>query len=197
MHKVGFQLPYTSRATSLTISAVFDGGDVPFSVTRTVSVGKAVVSVLCRPEETKNRALFIHETVVTQNQLIACAERHRHPRAAPFAGTPVDCEHYETSAWQAFFDPASHPLNWILPFINLSIWSKDELCHFLHTDNALLGVEELHGQRRETMIEQQIIAAIGALAVKPDAASASEPKPSLAALAVRAHDEGKMKLVSW
>ena len=49
----------------------YDGGERKFSTTRLETVGKAVAGVLKNAEETKNRVVFVHEAVVTQNQLAA------------------------------------------------------------------------------------------------------------------------------
>jgi len=54
---------------------VFDGGDVKFSASTLETIGKAVVSVFQKPEETKNRALRVKSADVTQNAIIEAAKK--------------------------------------------------------------------------------------------------------------------------
>ncbi|RMZ88288.1 hypothetical protein DV736_g4473, partial [Chaetothyriales sp. CBS 134916] len=53
---------------------VFNGGDVKFSATKLESIGKAVVGVVEHLDETKNRAVYIQDALITQNQLIQYAK---------------------------------------------------------------------------------------------------------------------------
>ena len=49
---------------------IFDRGDVRISVTTLPTVAKAVTSIIAKLEETRNRVVYIHDTTVTQNQLV-------------------------------------------------------------------------------------------------------------------------------
>jgi hypothetical protein len=53
---------------------VFDGGDVPFSTTTLKGIGQAVVGVISHLADTKNRAVYVRDATVTQNQLIKYAK---------------------------------------------------------------------------------------------------------------------------
>lgn len=44
----------------------------------------------------------------------------------------------------------------MLPFINLSLWSGRGLCHFAHTDNALLGIRALRGAELDALLREEI-----------------------------------------
>jgi hypothetical protein len=124
-------LSYLLRLTSPLV--VIDGSNVPFSVTRTSAVGDAVAAILTRPREIANRAIFIHKGVTTQNQLIAHTERllfSSGKGSSPFPTfsiTSVDSASAEKAAWEAFHRTAADLQEWMLPFINLSIWSGREL----------------------------------------------------------------------
>ncbi|KAF2670328.1 NmrA-like family protein [Microthyrium microscopicum] len=48
---------------------IFDGGDINFSTTTLDTIGRAVVQVLQKEEETKNRMLYIQSFGITQNEL--------------------------------------------------------------------------------------------------------------------------------
>ena len=53
---------------------IYNGGDVPFSATNLDTIGRAVVGVIEHLPETANRPVYIHDAVVTQNQLIRYAK---------------------------------------------------------------------------------------------------------------------------
>ncbi|EGR48435.1 uncharacterized protein TRIREDRAFT_62359 [Trichoderma reesei QM6a] len=53
---------------------IYNGGDVPFSATNLGTIGKAVVGIIEHLPETANRPVYIHDAVVTQNQLIRYAK---------------------------------------------------------------------------------------------------------------------------
>lgn len=54
---------------------LYDGGDKPFNTTTLTSVADALVGVLEHPEETKNRAVYIKDTILTQNHLLELAKK--------------------------------------------------------------------------------------------------------------------------
>lgn len=49
---------------------IYEGGDVPVSVTRLSTIAKGVVGVLAHLNETQNRNVYVHDAVTTQNKLI-------------------------------------------------------------------------------------------------------------------------------
>src|ERR1700761_2524201 len=53
---------------------LYNGGDAKFSSTTLASIAQAVVGVISHLQETKNRAVYVHDTVTTQNTLIAYAK---------------------------------------------------------------------------------------------------------------------------
>lgn len=54
---------------------IVDGGEVVFSSTLLSTVGKAVVGVLSHPEETKNKQVAVEDVQITQNKLLALAQK--------------------------------------------------------------------------------------------------------------------------
>jgi hypothetical protein len=156
-------LCYLLRLTSPLV--VIDGGDVSFSVSRTSAVGDAVAAILKRlerPQDTVNRAVFVHECVTTHNKLIAHAERllfssgTGFSRVATFSMTSIDSVSAEKTAWEAFYRPAVDALDWTLPFINFSIWSGRELYHFADTDNKLLEIQVLQGAELDALLYEEL-----------------------------------------
>ncbi|KAL5333706.1 hypothetical protein BJX70DRAFT_48201 [Aspergillus crustosus] len=62
----------------------FDGGNRPFSTTTLATIANAVVAVLGRLDETRNRPVYVHDVVTTQQHLLGLArklapERHWEP----------------------------------------------------------------------------------------------------------------------
>ncbi|KJX93660.1 NAD(P)-binding protein [Zymoseptoria brevis] len=53
---------------------IFDGGDVKISTTLLSDVGKAVVNSLNNPDATKNRAVYIQSTSISQNEVLRIAK---------------------------------------------------------------------------------------------------------------------------
>lgn len=137
---------------------VIDGGNVPFIFTRTPTVGKAVAAILKRPYETRNRAVFVHEGITTQNELIAHAQKlltfagDSSEPSPTFKITNVNSAATEIAAWRSFHRSATDLSNWAPPFINLSLWSGRELCYFHNPDNDLLGVGELRGAELDALL---------------------------------------------
>lgn len=54
---------------------LLDGGDIKFSASNLDFVGKAVVKVLQREEQTRNKLLYVHSHCVTQREVLAALEK--------------------------------------------------------------------------------------------------------------------------
>lgn len=158
------------------------------------TLSKAIVASLQHFETTANRTLYVHDAVITQNQLIDIEEKLSEGKS--FHRNHVDTEALEAQAWQSFKDPASDPLTWIFPFINVSIWSKEQLCAFFRTDNELLDIPEPHGVEFQYVLAEEIFKAKQTLgtAVADAATSASS---STKEAAQKALEDGKRRLVGF
>ena len=53
-----------------------NGGDFKCSASSTTSIAKAIAGVLRQPDRVKNREVFVHDTVLTQNHVLALAKKH-------------------------------------------------------------------------------------------------------------------------
>lgn len=178
----------------LTKEVVYDGGDVPFSTTRVSTLAKAVVATLQKPEETKNRTLYIHDAIITQNQLIARSQTLS--GEIPFTRSEVSTKALEKEAWSMYGDPTADPLSWIFSFINISIWSGEELCVFRSTDNDLLGIQEFEGPELCEVLDEEISKAMRVFAgTNTSAASGTDYIDSKTA--DKAFEDGKRKLVGY
>lgn len=52
-----------------------DGGDVKFSSSTRATIGKAVVSILSKPEETKNRAIYVQDVALSLKDLLRLSKK--------------------------------------------------------------------------------------------------------------------------
>lgn len=132
---------------------LFDGGDRPFSVTRTKTVGETVVKVLQQFDDTKNRILRIQEAQITQNQIIGVAKNL--DGTGKWETTVVDTKGLEDQGHQELAkSDAERDPNWRYLFIKRGIWGEGHGGDFAHShDNDVLGVEELGPHDIEDVIK--------------------------------------------
>ncbi|KAJ5098627.1 hypothetical protein N7532_005628 [Penicillium argentinense] len=103
-------------------ATVYDGGGLPFSTTTLPTISNAVVSIRSQLEETKNRHVYIHDALVTQNQLIAIAKK--------IDGKEWDLTHTttastETSAYEELQKGQQDIAKKIFPRCTSSSWLRD------------------------------------------------------------------------
>ena len=133
---------------------LYDGGERRFSTTTLETIGKAVAAALKKPDETKNRGLFIQDAALTLKQLKAVAEKV----------TGVAWQGKEVSVEKEVLAPALAELKkenpdtskTTFPLIITSIWGEGYGSPFSKLDNELLGLREL----TEAEIEAVVAAAI-------------------------------------
>jgi hypothetical protein len=114
---------------------IFDGGDIPFSTTSLHSVGLATVGVLSHYEETIDRQVFVHDIVITQNQLLAIAKR-----VAPeknWAPVPTKTSERYEAANAAL---AKGDLSMMYEYIFVGVFGEGYGGKFENVENKLLGV---------------------------------------------------------
>ncbi|KAK3381198.1 hypothetical protein B0H63DRAFT_475082 [Podospora didyma] len=126
---------------------ILNGGDLPFSTTTLQSVADAVVGVLTHPAETKNRAVHVHDIVLTQNRLLALAKQVAPNR--DWQPVPADMDTLIAAAGEkmsrGIFDKDS-----IFSFLYRATFDPACGCAFDATDNELLGIK---GKTEEDVIE--------------------------------------------
>ncbi len=119
-------------------AVIIDGGDLPFSTTTIGSVADAIVGVLTHPDETKNRSVRIHDTVLSQNQLLSLAKK-----AAPgksWEAVPVKLDDLLAAA-NARFAKGLYDMETFAPYLARATLAPGYGGKFETTDNALLGVK--------------------------------------------------------
>jgi uncharacterized protein YbjT (DUF2867 family) len=120
-------------------TTIVESGDTRFSVITLDKVGDAVVGILRHPEETKNRAVHVHDTTVSQNQLLRLSRK-----AAPereWVLVPVKLDDLTAVAdervKQGLFD-----LETFRPYLYRGLMDPTYGGDFAKTDNELLGLKE-------------------------------------------------------
>ncbi|KAK1766014.1 putative oxidoreductase [Phialemonium atrogriseum] len=126
---------------------IVDGGDLLFSTTTISSIADAVVGILSHPDETKNRAVFISDAVVTQNQLLALAKTLAPNK--PWAPTYVKLDDLTAAADARLAKGLLGPETFV-PYLYRSIFDPGYGGNFQKTDNELLGVK---GKTEKDIIE--------------------------------------------
>jgi hypothetical protein len=67
--QIGFMVNFQDHTATL-----YDGGDVPYSATRLSTIGKAMAAVAHNLDATRNKHIYFHDIVITQNQIIEIAK---------------------------------------------------------------------------------------------------------------------------
>ncbi|KAH0843627.1 hypothetical protein AYO21_05414 [Fonsecaea monophora] len=131
---------------------LYNGGDAKFSTTTLKTIGRAVVGVIEHLAETANRAVYVHDTVTTQNKLIAYAKEK-------------DGKEWDTSVkstkdvYQESLDELTKGGDIgkaMVGFILSGIFGGDETgaSYEGRTDNALLGIKELSEQEVKEVVQR-------------------------------------------
>ncbi|RDW60600.1 hypothetical protein BP6252_11983 [Coleophoma cylindrospora] len=134
-------------STSNSKPILIDGGDLLFSATTLSSIGDAVVGILSHPDETKNRAVRIHDLVTSQNQLLALAKQ-----AAPgrvWEPVTVSLDDMVAKADERLAKGILD-MQTFAPYLSRAALDPNYGGKFEQTDNELLGVK---GKTEQDVIE--------------------------------------------
>lgn len=128
---------------------IYDGGDQLISASRLSTAGKAVRRVLTHPRETADRAIFVKDIDVSQNQLLALAQQ-----LTP--GEDWDVKHVNTAdlekqSLEEIEKKEVTPAT-MLGFIKRAVFSPEYGNHFEHVHNSVLGVRGMTGPDLEELI---------------------------------------------
>lgn len=136
-------------------ATLFDGGDIPISVTNLDTVGKAVVGILKHLPETANRRLYIQDALVTQNQLIRYAKEKN---GVEWTVTHKSTEKTKEESFAELAKGAdANPFLAMFGFINVSVFGKDYGGDFsIRLDNQLLGVKGLSEDEVRKQLEEYL-----------------------------------------
>jgi hypothetical protein len=128
---------------------IYDGGDQLISASRLSTAGKAVRRALTHPRETADRAIFVKDIDVSQNQLLALAQQ-----LTP--GEEWDVKHVSTAALEKESLEQIHKKEvtpaTMLGFIKRAIFAPEFGNHFEHVHNAVLGIRGITGPDLEELV---------------------------------------------
>ncbi|KAL6851822.1 hypothetical protein J3F83DRAFT_757529 [Trichoderma novae-zelandiae] len=140
--------PKTHTAT------IYDDGNLPFSTTTLPTVSKAVVSIINHLEETKNRHVYVHDAVVTQNKLIQLTKRID---GKDWQLTYVDSAAVSAKAHLEFQKPNADITKGLMPLLHISVLAKGYGGDFSgRLDNKLLGLKEMSDEELENVIAKYL-----------------------------------------
>ncbi|KAH8817249.1 hypothetical protein F5884DRAFT_819023 [Xylogone sp. PMI_703] len=129
---------------------VYNGGDVPFTATNLDTIGKAIIRVIQNLSETANRAVYIQDAVVTQNQLIQYAREKD--------GMQWKITHKSTEKMYAesLAELTKGNTSWqvMQPFVFSAVFGEGYDGAFSgKLDNALLGIKGLKDDEVRALVE--------------------------------------------
>lgn len=140
-----FFIDWQSRTVQL-----FDDGKQPFSVTSTTSIGKAVARALQQPEATRDRNLFVHEAVLTQEKLLQLCKKHSGPKQ--WTETRVSGEDEFVKAKKRVEEEGLGDPFVLLPLVLACTLSGKFTAAYQEVDNELLGISMLSEKELEDKI---------------------------------------------
>ncbi|KAK3337603.1 hypothetical protein B0T19DRAFT_490158 [Cercophora scortea] len=131
---------------------LYDGGDRKYSTTTLASVGAAVVGVLKKPEETKNRAVYVQDIVLSQRELAEIAKRAT-GGAEGWTEEVSSTEEALGKAWTELTGEKPNPMVFFMEFLKAVIWGEGYGSQFEVVDNALLGLKGLTEEEVQKVLE--------------------------------------------
>ncbi|KAF5975343.1 2-hydroxyisoflavone reductase [Fusarium bulbicola] len=131
---------------------VADGGDIPMSATALDDIGKAISSVLLRPDETANKLYYVHTVVMTQNQVLGYA-REAAP-GAEFAVEQVDTKVLVEAAWKRYNEGIRDQVS-VRDFVIRASYGMGN-GFFPKTDNEFLGIRQWSEEELEEEIFKRV-----------------------------------------
>lgn len=137
-----FLIDFTNKTAN-----IIDGGDSEFSTTTLASVADAVFGVVSHPEKTKNRVVYIQDTVLTQNKLLALAKKAN--PADEWTVNQVKLDNLTAKADQRLAQ-GLYDYETFVPYLYRAIFDPKSKGKFEKLDNELLG---LKGKTDEDVID--------------------------------------------
>ena len=118
---------------------IFNGGNSQFSCTSLPTVGDAVAGVLAHSAETQNRAIYVSESMISQNQLLSLARKIAPNK--PWVPADVDLDVAVAGALDRFAQ-GQHDLPTVITILLKGILDEDYGSKYVTNDNELLGIKE-------------------------------------------------------
>ncbi|KAL7933089.1 hypothetical protein V8C35DRAFT_322518 [Trichoderma chlorosporum] len=141
--------PKTHSAT------IYDDGNLPFSTTTLATISKAVVAMIKHLDESKNRHVYIHDAVLTQNKLIDLAKSVDNK---DWKLTYVNSAVVSENAHVEFEKTDSDVTKGLMPLLHISVLGKGYGGDFSgHLDNKLLGIKSMSDEELRNVIAKYFV----------------------------------------
>ena len=140
-------MPFAADLTKRSVRYHDDGKHL-FSTSSIVTIGKAVAAALKTPEATKNRALFVHDTVISQYKLVALAKKYA-PEGWTETRVDGETEYQEAREAQSKAGPS---LEATYRLLGAALLGGKFAGAYTSVDNASLGLGTLSDADLETKI---------------------------------------------
>jgi hypothetical protein len=128
---------------------IYDGGDQVISTSRLSTAGKAVRRVLTHPRETADRAVFVKDIDVSQNELLALAQQLT--PGENWDVKQVSTADLEKQSLEQIHKKEVTPTTW-LGLIKRAIFAPEFGGKFEHVHNAVLGIKGITGPDLEELV---------------------------------------------
>lgn len=132
---------------------LYDGGDALFSTSTLATIGKAVVGTLKKPEQTKNRVVYVKDADVTQNKLIAITDKYN--VEGEWQLEQVNTDTLVKDSFEKLGKGDFGQGTWV-GFLIKSIYGKGYGGVFQKPDNELLGIPLFTEQEVEETVAKVI-----------------------------------------
>ncbi|KAF4966104.1 hypothetical protein FSARC_6155 [Fusarium sarcochroum] len=134
-------------------TTLWDGGDVEFSTTTLDSVGDGVVGVLTHPEETKDRIVYIQDTVLTLNKLLALAKEVNPNKEWTVKQGSIDevVAKSDANVAKGIFDWPT-----LGAYLYRAIFDASSVPKFPKLDNELLGIKGVTEEQIKELIKPHV-----------------------------------------
>ncbi|KAF7899924.1 hypothetical protein EAF00_004260 [Botryotinia globosa] len=133
--------------------SIYDGGDRLFSATTLETVAQAVVAVLSKLEETKNRAVYIEDLQTSQNRLVSIAKK-----VAPgkkWEAVPVNTADILKSSNEKFAK-GEITMEVMVGYILVSIFGEGYPSRWEKPDNELLDLKGKTDAELEAIVKKYV-----------------------------------------
>ena len=154
--KVGFLINIKEQSVTL-----YDGGERLVSATSLATIGKAVVGVLRNPTQTQNRAVYVQDTVISQQKLKTMGQKAIGEGSKEWKDEVVSVDSLLKESYDALKTNPDTPRGAMVNFIKISIFGDGYGCHFQELDNELLGIEQMKDFEIQKMLDGFVKPAMG------------------------------------
>ncbi|KAF5021798.1 hypothetical protein F66182_6173 [Fusarium sp. NRRL 66182] len=131
----------------------YDGGETEFSATNLSTIGDAVVGVLSHPDETKDRNVYVQDTVISMKKLLDFAKQLNPSKAWTVKNVSLDdlTAQADAKIAQGIFTEES-----LLPYLLKAVHGPEATCKFTKLDNELFGIKGVTEEQVKDLIRPHV-----------------------------------------